>query len=90
MERGAALNLPYNFTKSGLIHFFLKSSYLVPKNNEDLKHLPKAIINETTTIEPFRTLRHLGIQNDYLLQMTPLPDSTVATENRTLGVIRSL
>lgn len=62
MERGVVLNLPYDFAKSSLIHLFSKFSYLVPKNYEDLKHLPKAIINETTTIEPSRTLRHLGIQ----------------------------
>lgn len=90
MERGAALNLPYDFAKSGLIHFFPKSSYFGPKNNDDLKKLPKAIINKNTTIEPSRTLRHLVIQIEHRLQMTPHAVSIIVTRKRTLCLIRCL
>lgn len=89
MKRGASLNLPYDFFKSNLIHLFPKFSYLAPKNNDDLKYLSKAIINKNKIIKPSHTIRHLGIQIDYRLQITPYADLRFATRKRKLSLIRS-
>lgn len=52
IERVAALNLAYDFGKSGPIHFYPKFSYLATKTNNDLQYLSKAVIIKNTITNP--------------------------------------
>lgn len=81
IERGQFLNLPYDFAKSGLIHFFPKTSKAAPKTEENFQHLPAVKISFETVIRPICTLSNLGVYLDHKLQMIYHTDTGIAKGN---------
>lgn len=75
------MNLSYDFTKSGLIHFFPKTNTAVTKTEEDLQHLPTVSVSTETTIRLTCTLCHLRIYLDHKLQMRHYANIAIAKGN---------
>ena len=63
IERGSSLNLPYDFGKSGLIHFYPRNSSSHPQNPTS----DHPVILQGHTILPSATIKHLGIYLDNTL-----------------------
>lgn len=90
IERSQTLNLLYDFTKRGPIHFFPKTSKAAPKTEKDFQHLPVVRASKKTTIKSTRTLHHLRIYVEHKLQITHHTDKVIAKGNHTFAIIRTL
>ena len=89
MDRGSSLNLPYDFSKSGLIHFFPRTSHAAPKCQEDLDALPRVCVG-ADSISPVKLLKHLGVFLDGILSFVPHAEVMVSKGLATLAVLASL
>ena len=81
VERGEQLNLPYDFSKSGLMHLHPRTA---PTSRNLPLHLPH------TTIQASVSIRHLGVQLDQTLSFQSHMQNVVAKGMQTLGCLHRL